>query len=105
MEWSDPEELKEVIAELKKQNQKASDIIQKIRSFSHSKNSGSEDLNLSVLLSGFLSNYTLSMKDIEVSRLIEPNCRLFANRWEFELLFLNLTDQGTADSGKDCFLQ
>lgn len=90
MEWSDPEELKEVIAELKKQNQKASDIIQKIRNFSHSKNSGSEDLNLSVLLSGFLSNYTLSMKDIEVSRLIEPNCRLFANRWEFELLFLNL---------------
>lgn len=89
-EWSNPEELKEVITELKKQNQKAGDIIQKIRNFSHSKNISSEDLNLSDLLSGFLKNYSLSLKGIVVENSIAPNCRLFANRWEFELLFLNL---------------
>lgn len=89
-EWSNPAELKEVISELKKQNQKAGDIIQKIRSFSHSKNISSENLNLSDLLSSFLTNYSLSLKGVELERSIAPNCRLFANRWEFELLFLNL---------------
>ena len=89
-EWSNPAELKEVISELKKQNQKAGDIIQKIRSFSHSKNISSENLNLSDLLSSFLTNYSLSLKGVELEHSIAPNCRLFANRWEFELLFLNL---------------
>lgn len=89
-EWSNPAELKEVIAELKKQNQKAGDIIQKIRNFSHSKNISSENLDLSDLLSSFLSNYSLSLENVELESSIAPNYQLFANRWEFELLFLNL---------------